>query len=102
GPGKFARPRHGYGVPPSRAALRRQQIVVTVPLVEMRAFRKTNRGAFENVVNRPYHLALRGRVFLEHDPSETVVTRPMVPEHVAQVFSAIVIVKQGRVEATAV
>ena len=53
-------------------------------------------------MNRPHQLALRGRVFLQHDPAETVVTWPVVKEHVDQVFSAVVIMEERRIEAAAI
>src|SRR5438045_1992792 len=102
GSGKFARARYGHGMPPSCAAFSGQQVVVTVSLVKVRTLRKANGGAFENVVNRSYQLALRRRVFLQRDPSETVVTRPVVKEHVDQVFSAVVIMEERRIEAAAI
>ena len=60
GSGQFARARHGDGVPPSRAALRGQQVVVAVALVEMRTFGEADARALENHVRRPHQLALRG------------------------------------------
>ena len=99
---QFARARHGDGMTPSRAALGGQQVVIAVPLVEMGTLGKSKRRALEDQVNRPHQLALRGRVLLQHDTRKSIASRPMVPAHIDQVFPAVVVVEQRRIEAAAV
>src|ERR1035438_2093814 len=99
---QFLRARHGDGMSPSCAALSGQQVVIAVPFVEMGSLGKSQRRALEDQVDRPHQLALRGRVLLQHDPRESIASRPMVPAHIDQVLSAVIVVEQRRIEAAAV
>ena len=101
-PGEFSRARHRHGVSPARAAFRGEQIIPAVALVEMRRFGEAERRAFENV--RPFadELAFLHRVFLQDDSGEAIVSGPMVPKHVDEIFAAVVVVEERRIEAAAV
>ncbi len=50
----------------------------------------------------PISLRSSNRIFLQRDARKTIVTRPVVPEHIQQVFSAVVVMEQGRIEAAAI
>ena len=101
-PGQRARARHGDGMPPAGAALGGEQVVVAVALVEMRRLGEAERRALEDQAAVADQLALAGGVFLQHDAGETVVPGPMVPEHVDEIFAAVVVVEQRGIEAAAV
>ena len=73
--GQLARPRHRHGVAPARAAFGGEQVVLAVALVEVRAFGEAERRALEDRLAFADQLALRGRVFLQHDAGEAIVAR---------------------------
>src|ERR1039458_842505 len=87
---------------PTRAAFRREQIIPAVSLVEVRPFGEAERRAFENQFTFADELAFFHRVFLQDNSGEAIVSGPVVPKHVDEIFSAIVVVKQRWIEATAV
>src|SRR5690242_6753371 len=75
GPGQFTRSRHRHRMSPTGAALRSQQVVVAVSLVEMRSLGEPQRRALEYELNRPDQPLLCRRVLLQYDPRKTVVSR---------------------------
>ena len=102
GTSQIPRAGQSHRVIPVGAALGGQKIVVAIALVDVRAFGETERRAVENLHAFADEFPLRDRVFLEHDSGETVVPRTVVPEHVQEVFPAIVVVKKRWVETAAV
>lgn len=93
---------HGDGVVPCGAALGDDEVVVAVALVEVRGFGEAERGALEDVGDGADEAAFGDGVFLEDDAGEAVVAGAMVPELVDDVFAAIVIVEERRIETAAV
>ncbi len=102
GPGDCFRARHGDGVAPAGAALRGQQIVVAVALVEMRPFGEPERRTGEDETSFPDEPLFRGREFLHDNPRKAILSGTMIPQHVEQVLPAVVVVEQRRIEAAAV
>ena len=72
-PEQVARPRHGDGMVPGRAAFRRQQIIEAVALVEMRRFGQAQRRALEDSCALADQLLFARRIFLRHDAGEAIV-----------------------------
>ena len=100
--GDFSRTRQGDRVAPARAAFRREQVIPAVALVKVRAFGKSKRRAGENVFPLADELPVLDRIFLQNDAGETVVSGPMVPEHVHQILAAVVVMEERRVKPAAV
>src|SRR5437667_9742786 len=87
---------------PTGAAFGSEQIIPASAFVEMRRFGEAERCAWENIFSFAYELVLFDRVFLQHDPGEAIVSRPVIPKHVHEILAAIVVVKQRWIEAAAV
>ena len=102
GAGQISRAGHRHRVTPAGAAFRGKQIIPAVALVEMRRFGEAQRRAFENDLPFADELAFLHRVFLQDDSGEAIVSGPMIPKHVDEIFAAVVIVKERRIEAAAV
>ncbi|CAI8364346.1 MAG: Uncharacterised protein [Rhodospirillaceae bacterium] len=101
-----ARPGVGDGVVVAGAALRGDQVVETVSLEDMRGLGHADRAAVEDLAGLPDQALLCVIVLLHQNAAEQVrwrlppgKGRAVIPDHVEQVFAAIVIVEQGRVKA---
>ena len=101
-PHQLARAGEGDGVAPPGASLCRQQIVVSVALVEVRAFGEADGRALEDETRLPRQAALRGGVLLQHDSGKAVIAGAVVPQHVHEVFAPVVVVEEGGIETAAV
>src|SRR5687767_3496458 len=77
-------------------------MVPAVALVEMRRFRKAQRGAFENIHALANELPLLRRILLQNNSGEAVGPRPMIPKHVHEILATVVVMKERWVEAAAV
>ncbi|MNJ42704.1 hypothetical protein D3C77_376790 [compost metagenome] len=75
------------------AALRRQQVVITVHFVQVRCFRQFNVGPFKNNLFVANQLLLAGTVFLKHDAIERMMADTLIPQHVDQIFLAVLIME---------
>ena len=101
-PANLSRARHGDGVPPAGAAFRSDQIVPTIPFVEVRRLGEPDRRSFKDVLLFADELAFLHRIFLQDNARKAIVTRAMVPKHVDEVFPAVVVMIERRIEAAAV
>src|SRR4029434_2231319 len=68
----------------------------------MRPLGEAEWSAGEDVVPLADKPLLRGRVLLQHDAGETVLSRPVVPQHVDEVLPAVLVMKERRIESTAI
>ena len=84
---------HRDGVAPERAALGGEEVVVAVALIEVGALGEADGRAFEDQTALPDQLPLFVRILLEDDSREAVLAGPVVPEHVEEVFAAVVVVE---------
>src|SRR4051794_3550496 len=99
---KILRARHRDGVAPHRAALGDEQVIISAALVDVRPLGETDRGAGKNVFTRADEFALFHRIFLAHDPVETVLARTVIPELIEKVFLPVSVVKKRGIESAAV
>ena len=96
------RPRHHDGMIALGATFRDQQMIPAVALVEVRPLGKAKRRTLEDQAAVAEHATRRQVDLLHDDPGETTPARPVVPQHVEQPASAVVVVEQRRVEPAAV
>src|SRR5436305_4524582 len=89
-------------MPPAGAALRGEQEVEAVALVEVGSLGQPEGSALEDELPVPDQALGHRIVLLDDDAGEAVVPRSMVPEHVEDVEPPIVVLEQGRIEAAAV
>ncbi len=98
GAAQIARARHRHGMVPARAALRDDQIVPAVPLVEMRRLGEAERRAGEDVGPLADQPLLFGRIFLQHDACEAIAFGAVVPELVDHIFPPVLVMEQRGIE----
>src|ERR1051326_1348369 len=101
-PGEFSRAGHRHRMAPSRAPFRGKQIIPALAFVEMGRFGESELRPSENEFSFTDKLALAGRIFLQHNSTEAIISWPMVPKHVQEIFAAVVIMKKRGIEAAAV
>ena len=87
---------------PPRAAFSRDQIVIAVTLVQMRCFGQPQTCPWENILAFTDEPSRRGRILLQHDACESILSGAMIPELVHQILATVIVMKQRRIEATAV
>src|ERR1043166_6399685 len=68
----------------------------------MRRFGKSKRRAFENDLALTNELEFLDGEFLQDDPSEAIISRPMVPQHIQKIFAAVVVMKERGIKAAAI
>src|ERR1041384_717737 len=101
-PGQVSRARKGNRMVEVRAAFRCKQIIPAISLVKMRAFSQPERRAFENVDSFADKFAFLRRIFLKDNSGKAIGAWAVVPEHVHEIFSSVIIVEQRWIEAAAV
>src|SRR6185312_7507006 len=79
-----------------------EQIIPAVAFVEMWRFGEAERRAGKNIFTLANQPALFHGVFLQNNSGKAIVSGAMVPKHVDEIFAAIVVVKERRIEAAAV
>src|SRR3954447_7687608 len=87
---------------PASATFSGEQIVVAVAFVKVRRFGQADSHAGKNVFPLADQLACGMRIFLQHDAREAVLSRPMIPELIDQIFTAVILMEQRWIEAAAV
>jgi len=92
--GNLPRACHRDGVAPARAAFGCDEIIPAAAFVKVRHFREAQRRSLEDIHLLAHKLALIGRILLQDDAGETILSRSMVPEHVQEVLAAVLIVEQ--------
>ena len=81
------------------AALSHRQVIPAIALREMRPFHKSKWAAFEDVLDRSDKAFFGRRVLLEEDAVERAAATTVIPNHVQEPLSTVVVMKQRRVEA---
>ena len=84
-----------YGLPVqfSRAGIRREQIVPSVSLENMRSLQKDFIRPV-NVLHRSGHLLLHRIVFLQYQTSHIFFRHSVICYHAYHIFSAVIVMKQ--------
>ena len=99
GPPDAHRARELHAVPVGRAALGDHEVVEAVLLEDVGSLRAERGRARVDELRGTDEYFFRDRILLHDDAREEAVAGTVVPEHVADVFAAVVVVEERRVEA---
>ncbi len=94
-----ARAGEGAGVVVSGAAFGGQKVIPAIALVDMGSFGQRQIRAVEDDLALPGESSCLRIEFLQRDPGEKIGAHAVIPEHLHEIFAAIVVVEKRGVEA---